>query len=464
MKRFFALFVVLGAILLAAPGIIGFQVEPHYQGLMQQFEKSGVKLVSQAYQRNWFGAESRADFQITLPAGPEGGEPEQLNFSLVSHIAHGPLTSNGVHLADIQSDIRVDGEALLPADYDGTITTLIGITGNGVTRIDLPASDVAASGQRPAMRFGGIQGEMRFNAEFTQVEANLTLPTLRLEQAGGQFLDIADVVIDSRSSLDPSGLMLGDGRLSISHIGLQDQQDETRLEIRQLGINAQSKMSDGAVVASASYQLEQMDVNGTRYGPARLQLGVGNLPSQALLEIQQAVDEINAQQLSEQAKAQALVNVLMGNAPALLKGDPRLTIDDFSIQTPDGLISGNLSLQAVGLEIKEIGNAPALVNKLVADASLQMPQALLELLLSKKLEADLLRQFEQRRLLDPESEIPSAERLSEMAGSLSRRQLTQLVGQEMVVAEDGMISTRATLSGGLLNVNGKTIPLPQAPQ
>lgn len=464
MKRFIALFVVLGAVLLAAPGVIGYQVEPHYQGLMQQFAKGGVNLVSQEYQRNWFGAESRADFVITLPAGPEGGEPEQLTFSLVSHITHGPLTSSGLHLADIQSDIRVDGEALLPADYDAAITTLVGIMGDGVTRIDLPASDIPASGERPTIHFGGIQGEMRFNAEFTQVEANMAMPTLRMEQADGQFLEISDVTVDTGSQLDASGLMLGGGRLSISHIGLRGQQDDTRLEIRQLDIDAQSEMTGSGVAASASYQLEQMEVNGTRYGPARIQLGVGNLSSPALLEIQQAMDEINTQQLSEQEKGRAVLSVLMGNAPALLKGDPLLTIDHLSIQTPDGQISGNLSLQSVGLELKEIGNGPALLNKLVAEASLQMPRPLLELLLSKKLEADLLRQFEQRRLIDPDSKVPGPEQISEMADSLGSRQLTQMLGQEIVVAQDGMISTRATLSGGLLNVNGKTIPLPQAPQ
>lgn len=464
MKRFIALFVVLGVILLAAPAIVGFQVEERYQALMQQFAKGGVRLVSRDYRRQWFGAESRTDFQVTLPAGPDRRKSETLTVSLVSQIVHGPLTTEGLQLADIQSDIRVEDEALLPADYDAVIRTLIGIDGRGVTRIDLPASDIAPGGERPAIRFGGLQGEMRFDAGFREVDAEFTLPNLRLAQTGGQVLAIEGVVVDSRSRPDPSGLLLGGGRLAIERIDLQDAQNATRLEIRQLGIDAESKSSGSAVSASVRYRLEGLELNGSMYGPADIQLGLGNLPARALLEVQRAIDEINAQQLSDEQKGRALVSVLMGNAPALLKGDPLLTVDGLSIQTPDGPVTGKLSLQAVGLELQDIGSGPALLNKLAADASLQMPRRLFKLLVRQKVEADLLRQFEQRRLIDPESELPTAEQLNEMVETLAERQLTLLLEQEILVAREAMVATQATLSGGLLSVNGKTIPLPQPPQ
>ncbi|WP_273438203.1 YdgA family protein [Sedimenticola selenatireducens] len=464
MKRFIALFVVLGAALMAAPGIIGFQVEKYYQGLMQQFAKGGVELVSQDYQRAWFGAESRTGFLVRIPGGADRSKTETLNFSLVSHIVHGPLTTEGVRLADIQSDIRVEGESLLPADYEAVIRTLIEIDGQGSTRIDLPASEIPASGQRPSIRFSGVEGEMRFDAAFEQVDARFTLPTLRLAQQSGQLLEIDGMQFDSHSRRDISGLMLGGGRFEIGRIGLRDEESGSRFEIRQLGIDAQSNASETAVSASVRYRLEELAVNETAYGPADIQLGVGNLSPKALLQVQQSIDEINAQQLSDEKKGMALLSVLMGNAPALLKGDPVVTIDKLSIQTPDGLITGKLSVQSVGLELKEIGNAPAVLNKLVADASLQMPKRLFMLLVQQKVEADLLRQFEQRRLIEPESEMPDTEQLKEMAATLADRQLSLLLGQEILLAQGDMIATQATLSGGLLSVNGKTIPLPQPPQ
>lgn len=463
MKRIIALFVVLGVILMAAPGIVGFQVETYYRELMQQFAKGGVRVVSQDYQRAWFGAESRTDFQVTVPAGPDRSTTETLSFSLVSHIVHGPLTTDGLRLADIQSDVRVEDESLLPPGYEAVIRTLIGIDGQGTTRINLPASDIAASGQRPAIRFGGAEGEMHFDAAFKRVDARFTLPMLQLAQEAGQRLEIEGVVVNSQARPDSSGLMLGSGRFEIGRIGVQGEND-TRLDIRQLAIDAESNATESAVTASVRYRLESANVNGASYGPADIQLGVGNLPPRALLEVQQAMDQINAKQLSDEEKGRAILGVLMDNAPALLKGDPIITIDKLSIQTPDGLVSGNLSLQSVGLELQEIGNGPAVLNRLVADASLRIPRRLVNLLVRQKMEADLLRQFEQRRLVDPTSELPTAEQLSEMVDTLAERQLGLLLDQEILVAEDDMLATRATLSGGLLNVNGKTLPLPQPPQ
>jgi len=464
MKRFIALFVVLGAVLMAAPGIIGFQVETYYQGLMQQLAKGGAELVSQDYQRAWFGAESRTGFLVRIPAGADRRKTETLSFSLVSHIVHGPLTADGLRLADIQSDIRMEGEALLPPDYAAVIRTLIGIDGRGSTRIDLPASEIPASGQRPAIRFSDVEGEMHFDAAFEQVDARFALPALHLTQQDGQLLEIEGMQFDSHSRKDVSGLMLGGGRFEIGRIGLRDQQTDTRLAIRQLAIDAESNASGTAVAASVRYQLERVEVNEAVYGPVDIQLGVGNLPPQALLQVQQAVEEINAQQLSDEKKGMALLNVLMGNAPALLKGDPVVTIDKLSIQTPDGLVTGKLSVQSVGLELKEIGNAPAVLNKLVADASLRMPKRLFMLMVRQKVEADLLRQFEQRRLINPESEMPTAEQLNEMVVTLAERQLNLLLDQEILVLQEEMIATQAMLSSGLLSVNGKTIPLPQQPQ
>lgn len=464
MKRFIALFVVLGAALLAAPGIIGFQVESYYQGLVQQFVKGGAEVVSQDYQRAWFGAESRTGFLIKIPAGPDRSKTETLNFTLVSHITHGPLTSEGLRLADIRSDVSLGGESPLPPDYQAVIRTMIGIDGQGSTQVDLPAIEIMAAGERPAIRFGGVQGEVRFDAAFERMDARFELPSLQLSQDGAQLLEIEGMQLNSQSHKDASGLMLGGGRFQVGRVGMWDQASGTRVELRQLAVEAESRVAGELVNAVVRYQLERLELDGTVYGPAEVQLGIGNLPPAALVKIQQAVDEINAQQLSDEKKGMALISVLMGNAPALLQGDPLVTVDKLSVQTPDGLVEGKLSLQSVGLEWKEIGNAPAVLGKLVADASLRVPRRLFELMLRQKMEADLLRQFEQRRLINPDSKLPSAAELAELAATLSEQQLEQLLAQEILVEQDGMIATRATLADGLLNVNGKTIPLPPTPQ
>ncbi len=464
MKRFVVLFILLGALVLAAPGIIGYQAETYYQGLMGQFSKGGLETVSQTYQRNWFGAEAQTRFRVNLPAGPDRAEAEAFEFSLLSQIDHGPLTGDGLALALIQSEIKSEGEAILPEDYQAEIKTLIDISGQGITRIKLPAAELDAQDDRPAVRFEGMDGEVRFDAAREAIAADFTLPVLILSEDTRKLLEIHGVKLSSRSSKGVSGLMLGGGAFTVERIAVQDRESGTRVELDRLGIDAESSAQAESVSAFVRYRLNKVQVDDQVYGPAVLKLGFGNLPAAVLLKIQESVEEINAQQLSDERKGMALLSVLMGNAPGLLKGDPIITIDELSVKTPDGLIEGKLSLQAQGLEWKEITNVPAVLNKLAGDASIQVPEKLFRMLMQQKIQADLLRQLEQRRLMDPDSEMPTAEQLTEMSSTLVERQLVVLLGQELLVKEGDAIMTNAKLSGGLLSVNGKTIPLPAQTQ
>ncbi len=464
MKRFLVLFVVLGAALLAAPGVIGYQVETYYQGLIAQFSKGGLDVIAQEYRRNWFGAEARTSFLVKLPVGPDRTETETFRFTLLSQIDHGPLTAAGLGLAKIQSEISAEGEAILPKDYQADINTLIDIRGRGVTQITLPATDVEAGDNRPAIHFEGMAGEMQFDASFEAVTANFTLPVLTLSGAPQQLLEIAGVSLNTHSSKGVSGLMLGGGEFTIEKIGIQDSDSGTHVELARLGIDAQSSAEADSVSAFVRYRVEKVQVDDQVYGPALLKVGFGNLPAAVLVKIQRSVEEINAQQLSDEKKGMALLSVLMGNASGLLKGNPVITVDSLSVQTPDGLIEGKLSLQAVDLEWKEITNAPVVLNKLIGDASLRMPEKLLRMLLQQKVQADLMKQFEQRRLVYPDSEMPTAEQLSAMTSNVVEQQLVVLLGQEFLSKEGDAIFTNAKLADGLLSVNGKTIPLPMPPQ
>lgn len=464
MKRFLILFVVLATVLLAAPGVIGYQVETYYQGLMAQFSKGGLEVTSQAYRRDWFGAEGRTSFLVKLPVGPDRTETEAFRFTLVSHIDHGPLTGAGLGLAKIQSEISAQGEAILPKDYQADINTLIDISGRGVTQIKLPATEIEASNNRPAIHFEGMAGEMQFDASFEEITAQFSLPVLTLSDSSQQLLEVVGVSLNTRSNKGVSGLTLGGGAFSIEKISVRDRDSGTHVELVGLGIDAESSAEADSVSAYVNYRLEKVQVDEVVYGPAQLKLGFGNLPATVLVKIQHSVEEINAQQLSDEKKGMALLSVLMGNASGLLKGNPLITVDSLSVQTPDGLIEGKLSLQAVDLEWKEITNAPVVLSKLIGDASLRMPEKMLRMLLQQKVQADLMRQFEQRRLVDPDSEMPTAEQLSAMSTNVVEQQLIVLLGQEFLTKEGDAIFTHARLADGLLSVNGKTIPIPMPAQ
>ncbi|MET0106879.1 MAG: DUF945 family protein, partial [Sedimenticola sp.] len=68
MKKFFVLFVLLVAVLLAIPGYVGYQAQARYQVLVDRLERSGFRVSKHVYQRGWFGATAESDFVLPIPA------------------------------------------------------------------------------------------------------------------------------------------------------------------------------------------------------------------------------------------------------------------------------------------------------------------------------------------------------------------------------------------------------------
>jgi uncharacterized protein YdgA (DUF945 family) len=465
MKKFFLLFVVLVAALLAVPGVIGFKAESEYNRLVEQFAQSGFSVVVNDYQRGWFGARVETEFQLDVPqASMELPAADDLRFTLSSELVHGPLMpSGGLGLAELNSRVLVDGEQIFPEDYPVVMRTLIGLDGGGVTTIDLPATVLEAKEGRPEIDFQGMTGEISFSAGMADASADIRLSGVDFSEGEIKKLRVKDVTMVSDSSSSTSGLMLGKGQFSVGEFTLSDFATDTAISLKQLSVKVKSDLKGEVVAGMAIYRLDSLSVNDELYGPAQLQISLDNLSADALFRMQQALEEIQGQQLNENQRGLAVMSVLMGNAPELLKNDPRLSIDNLSVKTPDGEIKAAFSLQSKGLEWKEISNAPVALSKLVASADLSMPEKYYLLLFQQQIKTQLMQQLQMQKNMGEEIEIPDEADLEVLSMSAATEQLERLLAQEILLRQDdGVIFMQAQLSDGLLSVNGKAIPLPVA--
>lgn len=462
MKRFIVIFLILGAVLLAIPGVIGFQAEERYEELLNRFEKSGVQIVGSSYQRDWFGSSAETELSLVVPASPDTGQTQskEFRFTVLSQIAHGPLTTEGAGMAVIESKILVDGEPVFPADYPATIRTSIDLGGAGTTQVNLPQVEIAASDKRPGIRFAGIQGELIFSSGLDQAKIHLNMNGLSLVDGDVKRLEIGRLQLDSRSRRDASGLMLGGGLLELEHLDLQDADSGTRIRLDGIGIEVESGAEGGNVSGSALYRLERATVGDQVYGPAKLKVAIDHISGKLMARLQESLQQINARQLPEAQKQMAVMGVLMENGPEFLKSDPRLAIEQLRVKTPDGTVDMHFSIQSVGLEWKQIANISAVLGKLVADASLRVPEKLFRQLFIQQAEKQIIQQLELRRQSGETFEVPDKQQLNRLAEAAANQQLEQWLLQEILVRDGGDITTKASLSDGLLTVNGKMLPIP----
>lgn len=461
MKKFVILFLLLAAALLALPGYIGMQAEGRYRVMMEQFEKSGLQVASHRYQRSWFGADAETELALPLPQTPptDAQESKVFRFTLQSALVHGPLLPNGgFGLAEVDTKVLVDGKNVFPADYPALIRTSIALDGAGELLIDLPETLLEAQANRPRIAFKGMKGRSIFDAGFTQADVEATLAGVTISEGSEKSLEISEVSLNSNSYSDASGLMLGDGHFKVDAFELLDMASATSVSLKRIGIDVESSLHNGVVAANIIYQLEAAQIGGENYGPAELKLSVGNLPAAVLLKLQQGMEEV--QQLPQEQQPMAMMSVLMGSGPELLQANPKFVIEHLRAKTPEGDIEGHFALQSVGLEWSEIGDFQTVLGKLESLAALRMPESYFKALFAQQARAQFLQHLQMRRQMGEEVDIPDAAELEQLIETAAQAQIDGLLSQEVLVRDGTSLATEATLSNGLLSVNGKVFPLP----
>ncbi len=442
-----------------APGIIGSQAEVYYQQLQTELQKArNITIVQSSYDRGWYGAIAKMDLTLELPVKTAKGKTITKIFELqsTSEITHGPLVTVGAGLAEIITVIT-GADSVFPEDYRADIHTQVSFGGSGTATIILPSAKLQLAENQQPMEFGGITGEVVFDDQMSEVRSQFSMPQLVVNNVDSKPLMVGDVELRTETNKSSSGLTMGGGYLQVGHMSIGNSDAGLDLSLIKLRLDASSAESMGSVSTNIIYSFDEFKVNEETYGPAELNFELSRLPADALLKMQQGLEAVNAQALSEAQKGMAVMSVLMGHAPAMLQGDPKLSISKLSLMTPDGEVNGDLMLQAVGLNWAEITNPATILGKLVGEASVQIPEVLLLELLEKQARQQY-QTLQQRRLkegltaVDPKKAEPDFEQQSKQLLALWMR-------QQFAVRNGANISSVAVLSQGLLTVNGKTIPL-----
>ena len=464
MRKLLIVILVLAALLLlTVPGVVGMHAEGQYQQMVGQLQASGLRVVRNDYQRDWFGATAETELELPMPqdAAPQKS-PQPLRFVLRSEISHGPFSPAQGVTGDqliVDSEFLSDGKPLFPADYPALIQTRISLDGNGRTLIDLPPLELPGRHGQPAIQFKGAKGEMGFGADHGHLAMDLKLPYLRIDNGQGALFELEGAILDGAYERGVAGLMLGSGEVSIRRVGMLSGQVAS-LELRQLRAKVESSGAGERVQGAVRYTVDSVVVNGDSYGPAELDLRVDSLSAPVLGRMQKAMDEMAGQNLPPEQQGMALLSVMMSSGEEFLRSDPRLVLERLYVKTPEGTIEGRFKLQPIGLEWAEISNIGAILNKLDAEAELQMPEALFRAMFEQQARQMVMMQVEQQRMLGKDVATPDFEQLESQVAALADQQLEGLLQQEVLVRKGDDIATVATLRNGLLTVNGKSLPLP----
>ncbi len=459
MKKIAILFVILIAALFIAPGLIGFKVQGQYQNFINGAQQSGLEVVSNDYRRGWFGSNAETTFKLTPPSGAEGAA---ITFTMLQDIVHGPLSpAGGVGLAFIGTSFQVDGKALFPDEDNEIAHTNVGLNGNGTTLIAIPALKLAGKPGRPEIQFSGADGNLAFDSGLSRFDLELKAPGLWVGGGdNGESITVTDVALSSHSNTGAMGLLLGNGEFKAKQIEFNSPKNAVTVKIDAASALGYSREESEQLAFGAKYAVEAVAVNGIVYGPAEFEMEFANIPAEVVAKLQQDMREVRGQGLTKEQEGMAMMSMLMGAGPDILQANPKISIKRLFVGTPDGDIDGNLSVAAVGLQWGEIGNMQVVLKKLEADAALSMPEKFVRAIMERQAQTILAQQFETRKKDDPDIQMPSEEEAADLRKKMADQQLEFFMQQGLLKRDKTNIFSEAKLSGGLLSVNGKTVPLP----
>ena len=466
MKKLRILIVVVLLAALFLPYFLGFEIKSRYRGILAQFEEAGYQLTSHEYDQGFYHAQARSVFSIPVPK-PKG-QSSTINLKIVSDIKHGPYTLTDGWIADLAqltTNFFVDDKPVFPENISSEIYTTLAFSGDGKTSINLPALESPlVLDNNMMMDFSGLQGQVEFNIVKGIVIATASSNGLKFYSSDQAELVIGKIQIDSDSRRGIADLMLGQGRFDVASVKIKDLRQGIDVNLNKLAVSAQTAAEDQAVNMLASYSVDAVHIDGQRYGPAFIEIAFDSVAAEAMARIQQGVTEMQQQQVAPEQQGIAVMGLFMSVMPALLEQNPKLALRRFEIKTPQGMIKANMSLRAENMTIADISVADQFVQKLVGDASLQIPEKLLRQMMTntmrQQLQLELMRQLENSAADGPDTELPDPQQIELIVEQQVNNQLELMISQGFLERKDTDLVAIASLQAGLLSVNGNMIPIP----
>jgi uncharacterized protein YdgA (DUF945 family) len=455
MKKLLWLLLLIVAISVAAPGLLGMQAEERYNAAVTQLQAAGYRVVDRTYARGWFTSSARLQLETPLPEGGKGdSEPPRLLAK--TQVVHGPFLGDvdwPFGLARLDTEIWVGSVPLVVGEGKAPLRTLVSFLGSGRTVVEVPARQLAFPGG--TLEVAPVDGQLVFGAGDVVARGQLAMPSLMLRADDGGVAELAGAALSVDLRRGPAGLPVGVWRFGLDRMVIEAPDEAKAFAADGVEISGSSEVRDGAMDLVANYRLRSARVDGKTYGPFDMRLAARQVAADAIARIQAAGEEAAATGATVEERSTALGVAMLANAEALFARDPSVALEQLAFDMPEGRVAASFEVRAVGLKVAELGSVEKVLQRLQGKAALRLPEVVLDALIRQQGRQQVAAQTEQ----SAEAEQPSAEEVEEAVAQYAAQQIETLVTQQLLVRDAGAVSVSAELRNGLLTVNGKSIPL-----
>lgn len=458
---------VIAAATIIAPKIVSTQVTQSLENVVERVNDfPGYQASIQSIDEGWFSSSAKINLSLNPAAFSQDNEIALDAFQAVLHFesAHGPVFfKDKLGMGWVDWKITSNTESIrnkLEWPENEPFYQLSYVTGIlGTSSID--DSITAFSYMQPEdnveVQFSGYQGSgtysnsvLDYSGQIAQVtvnskEANFTMGKTRFDLAmQGDFLKALE------GEFNPSQV-----EIEVSSVAVRDNlNSETMFDLESLLITVDSALNEQQTLVSMhqNMAISRMNMQGYEMSDLKLNVEVNNLSAQFLRDYQKITKELAG---TDQSLAQQQLALFAEqNMLSLLTPEPQLNITALSGTLPEGDFTGTLNSAIVGVtDLPAIADDPAFwIAHINADAKIKMDKEVLQLLVIKYFEAQLA--------ANPQTAEMEPEQITQIAQQQAPIFVETLLQQQVVIDENGKITSAFTLKDGQAILNTNPVPLP----
>ena len=403
MKRWIVvLLVVLAAIVLVSPGIVGRLAERNLESNLEWAvrETGEVTVTGGSFDRGWFTSEGTRRIEIRHPqlralvaelcGVPAAGAPPVLIVS--TRLDHGliPVTSMSREsgslapaLASAISTLELDpgnGETIA---IPGKIVTRVALTGSSTSHYRLDAGTFKDATTR--VEWQGADVTVRLDAAGSSLGFDAVVEPVLIESAaetGEDTVSVGRITAEGEQQATRYGFNVG--RLQAQVASVQS----AGAAFGPLNIDAVTELAGERVNGTATVSVREIVVPGVGTMGLDMDMAVDGLDGTALQGIVAAVEQAQASAAPDAAFA-AIYPAIESDVRRLLARGLEIRVEQFDLRLPQGLLTSQLHVELPETDSSSFSWAGLLL-ALQAKADLSVPAAAMDTLLAVNPQANAL--------------------------------------------------------------------------
>ncbi len=463
------------------------QVKNHkyHRGLFSSDETTEISLNSQALNKVLNMLPKSSNESIAA------GDNSSYSIEFSSHIEHGLLAAiiNGYFmpaLAYSKTNITYPDKlnAMLNNFFNNqvpiNIDNIIYLDKSGKFLIHSPKFEYKEAVSGINVSWGGMEALLKYNENFDKFTTNLSIPNFELIAPTKGTVVIKNFVYNSNSTNSRNNIEVGNTKLTLNKAQIKwDDKVAISFKVGDLlnlftglssvqflngidAINPNSFLFTNVSYASSSddindffnanadIKFESLVTNDNNYGPMNLSVAVSHLNSKAFRDLTNKIAIVSAESKpsdsKEVSKAKFIKILKKGFAPILVDS-PIIAINNFTFNTPDGLVGVSGSATTKEFAITDMDEESKFMGHLVMDAQVSIPKPIISSLFVLQMQYLL-------SAGNAQMDQQSSDALVKVANILLDNQIS-IWGKKGYVTESGnILSTHIVMKDGRVLLNG----------